>query len=57
MGQPKRNKPVMSRSNKVLTDIQDAYGHLISDYHNGQENVEVVEREDGFITTSRLGTS
>ena len=45
----------MSRTNKVLTDIQDAYGHLISDYHNGRENVEVVEREDGFIDTSRLG--
>ncbi len=39
----------------MLTDIQDAYGHLLSDYHNGQENVEVVEREDGFIDVSRLG--
>ena len=39
----------------MLTDTQDAYGHLISDRHNGQENVEVVEREDGFIDTSRLG--
>ena len=39
----------------MLTDIQDAYGHLLSDYHNGQKNVEVVEREDGFIDVSRLG--
>lgn len=39
----------------MLTDIQDAYGHLLSDYHNGQENVEIVEREDGLINTSRLG--
>ena len=39
----------------MLTDTQDAYGHLISDRHNGQENVEVVEREDGFIDTNRLG--
>ena len=39
----------------MLTDIQDAYGHLLSDYHNGRENVEIVEREDGFIDTSRLG--
>ena len=39
----------------MLTDNQDAYGHLLSDYHNGRENVEIVEREDGFIDTSRLG--
>ena len=45
----------MSRNSKMLTDIQDAYGHLLSDYHNGQENVEIVEREDGFIDVSRLG--
>ena len=39
----------------MLTDNQDAYGHLISDYHKGRENVEIVERVDGFIDTSRLG--
>ena len=39
----------------MLNDNQDAYGHLILDYYNGQEIVEVVEREDGFIGTSRLG--
>ena len=39
----------------MLTDSQDAYGHLLSDYHNGRESVEIVEREDGFIDTSRLG--
>ncbi len=39
----------------MLTDNQDAYGHLLSDYHNGRENVEIVEREDGFIDTSKFG--
>lgn len=39
----------------MLTDNQDAYGHLLSDYHNGRETSEMVEREDGFIDTSRLG--
>ena len=39
----------------MLNDNQDAYGHLLLDYHNGQENVEIIEREDGFIDTSRLG--
>ncbi len=48
---PKRLIP----NSKVLTDIQDAYGHLISERHIGQDNVEIVEREDGYIDTSRLG--
>ena len=39
----------------MLKDNQDAYGHLLLDYHNGRENVEIVEREDGFIDTSHLG--
>ena len=39
----------------MLTDNQDAYGHLLSDYHDGRENFEIVEREDGFITTSQFG--
>lgn len=39
----------------MLTDTQDAYGHLIADHHNGQENVEVVEREDGLINGNHLG--
>ena len=39
----------------MLNDTQDAYGHLILDYYNGQGNVEIVERVDGFIDTSRLG--
>ena len=41
----------------MLTDNQDAYGHLLSDHHNGKENVEIVEREDGFIDVSRFGPS
>ncbi|MDE0685955.1 MAG: class I SAM-dependent methyltransferase [Candidatus Poribacteria bacterium] len=39
----------------MLNDNQDAYGHLLLDYHNGRENVEIVEREDRLINTSRLG--
>ena len=39
----------------MLTDNQDAYGHLLLDYHKGIENVEIVERADGFIDPSRLG--
>ena len=39
----------------MLSDNQDAYGHLLSDYHDGRDNVEIVEREDGFIDISRLG--
>ena len=40
----------------MLNDNQDAYGHLLLDYQNGQENiVEIVEREDGFMDASRLG--
>ena len=38
----------------MLTDIQDAYGHLISDYHNGVEDFEIVEREDGLINANHL---
>lgn len=45
----------MSRSSNGLTGKQDAFGHLLSDYQNGEKNVEIVEREDGFIDTSRLG--
>lgn len=39
----------------MLTDQQDAFGHLLTDYHNGEQNVEIVEREDGYIDVGRLG--
>ena len=42
----------ISRRSKMLLDILDVHGHMLSDYHNGQENVEVVEREDGLIDKS-----
>ncbi len=45
----------MSKNSKGLTDKQDAFGHLLLDYQNGEQNVEIVEREDGYIDTSRLG--
>ncbi len=39
----------------MLNDKQDAFGHLLTDYQNGEENVEIIEREDGYIDISRLG--
>lgn len=36
----------------MLKDHQDAYGYEIFDYFMGEEVVEVVEREDGFIGIS-----
>lgn len=39
----------------MLTDKQDAYGRILYDYLNGEQNVEIVEREDGYIDTSRMG--
>ena len=38
----------------MLTDKQDAYGHILYDFLNGEQNLEVVERDDGYITTSRM---
>jgi len=32
---------------------RDAYGHMLMDHLNGEETDEVIEREDGFISTSR----
>ena len=31
---------------------EDAFGELISAYHNGNDVVEIVERDDGFISAS-----
>ena len=42
----------ISRRKKMLIDILDVHGHMFSDYHNGGEDIEVVEREDGLIDTS-----
>ena len=33
----------------MLTDKQDAFGHLLIDYQNGEQNVGIVERVDGYI--------
>lgn len=38
----------------MLTDSQDAYGHQLYDCFRGANVVEIVERDDGFIGTSRL---
>lgn len=40
----------------MFTDKQDAFGHLLYDYYNGEENFEIVERDDGYILTDNLGT-
>ena len=40
----------------MLTDNQDAYGHLITDYYAGKTDaLEIVEREDGLIDAHRPG--
>ena len=36
----------------MLSDQQDAYGELVSAYYNGNDVIEIVERDDGFISTS-----
>lgn len=33
-------------------DKQDAYGHLVSDFHQGMDSYEIVERDDGFFSLS-----
>lgn len=48
--------PATSSSGNMLTDIQDAFGHLLLDYYNGEENFEIVERDDGYILTDKRGT-
>jgi SAM-dependent methyltransferase len=35
-----------------LTPKQDAYGRMIQDHHRGVDVIEIVERDDGFISTS-----
>lgn len=41
----------------MLTDKQDAFGHLLHDYFTGEENYEIVERDDGYILAGNVGTS
>jgi len=36
----------------MIKDHQDAFGHLIMDYHLGKRPREVIERDDGYIDTS-----
>jgi hypothetical protein len=31
---------------------RDAFGHMLLDQFNGQETIEIIEREDGFIAPS-----
>jgi SAM-dependent methyltransferase len=37
----------------MLKDVQDAYGHQLYDCFKGRNVVEVIERDDGYIDTSR----
>lgn len=39
----------------MISDREDAYGHLIYDHHCGRSTVEVIERDDGLITASGMG--
>jgi SAM-dependent methyltransferase len=39
----------------MINSVRDAHGHLIQDYHKGENNVEIVERDDGFVSASCLG--
>ena len=34
----------------MFTDQQDAYGELVSAYYNGNDVIEIVERDDGFTS-------
>jgi SAM-dependent methyltransferase len=38
----------------LLTDAQDAYGHLIEDAFLGRDSFEVDERDDGYVGVSRM---
>ena len=35
-----------------MKDIQDAYGYEIYDYYVNQDGVEIIERDDGFISST-----
>ena len=39
----------------MLTDREDAYGHLIYEHYQGRPTVEVIERDDGLVTASSMG--
>jgi cyclopropane fatty-acyl-phospholipid synthase-like methyltransferase len=36
----------------MFTDQQDAFGELVSAYYNGKDVIEIVERDDGLISTT-----
>lgn len=38
----------------ALSDAQDAYGLELDDYAQGKGNIEIVERDDGFVDASPL---
>ncbi|MCK4642599.1 hypothetical protein KAU32_03065, partial [bacterium] len=43
----------MNKKNNVWDN--DAYGHLIWDYHKGDHDVvEIVERDDGYVDASSV---
>jgi len=35
-----------------VKDIQDAYGYELYDYYANQDGMEIIERDDGFISTT-----
>jgi SAM-dependent methyltransferase len=35
-----------------VKDFEDAYGHELYDYYESKEGIEIIEREDGFISAA-----
>lgn len=40
----------------MITEAQDAFGHILWDCLQGKDSLEIVERDDGFIGGGSLGT-
>ena len=40
-----------------MKDLEDAYGHELFDYYESKQGIEIIEREDGFISAgTHVGT-
>ncbi len=42
----------MSEQIALYKKDRDAFGHMLMDFHQGKEAVEIIERGDGFIDAS-----
>src|SRR5262249_1047691 len=52
---PRGGARPLCRNRRRLKPEQDAYGRLVLEYLETGEGTEIVERDDGFIATSRYG--